>query len=219
MSATTKQTIKLKKLTKYNTTWHPESTLVFKSPGTGKDKVVIGRWINEELVSLDEEAVTLCETWNFKPDPELMAEESEGDDQSEENSTSPEGEAEEETPEAEEETPEAEDDSPEAEEETPEVEEQPPVEEKPKKNIVAKDSVEEPNGGGDIKEPLVAFEGEINNLTKGLTKALVPIFANLENRIAELESALAEKTRANEELESKYNAINQKFVAMKSLFN
>lgn len=63
------QKIVLKKLTAHNTIWHPESTLVFKSQ---KDRLVIGRYIDDELIPLDDEAMTLCETWKFKPDESLL---------------------------------------------------------------------------------------------------------------------------------------------------
>ena len=68
------QKIVLKKLTAHNTIWHPESTLVFKSQ---KDRLVIGRYIDDELIPLDDEAMSLCETWKFKPDESLLG----GDDE------------------------------------------------------------------------------------------------------------------------------------------
>ena len=63
------QKIVLKKLTAHNTIWHPESTLVFKSQ---KERLVIGRYIDDELIPLDDEAMSLCETWKFKPDESLL---------------------------------------------------------------------------------------------------------------------------------------------------
>jgi chromosome segregation ATPase len=69
----------LKKLKEYDTMWHPDSTLVFKS---STEKLVIGRYVNNELISLDEEALELCEKWKFKYDSSLIEEEveTEGDD-------------------------------------------------------------------------------------------------------------------------------------------
>ena len=208
MSATAKQTIKLKKLSKYNTTWHPESTLVFKSPGTGKDKVVIGRLVDEDLVSLDDDCITLCETWNFKPDPDLVAD-SENDDQSQTNQS--------EQQDA--------DESPEDEKEDCEPDPE-PLEEESKGVTDTLEEVEPvpidsktESSSVDVKPVLLTFQGEVDGVVKELSKTLLPIFSGLEARIADLESQLAEKSREKEELESKYNVINQKFVAMKSLFN
>ena len=78
MSASESKKIVLKKLTKLGTTWHPDSTCVFKAPGTSKkDRVVIGRWVDDEFISLDEDALALCEEWDFKPDESLLADASE----------------------------------------------------------------------------------------------------------------------------------------------
>ena len=75
----TKRKIILKKLSALNTIWHPETTLIFKSQ---KDRLVIGRYVNDDVIPLDEEAMLLCTEWNFKPDPTLIPEE--GHDESEE---------------------------------------------------------------------------------------------------------------------------------------
>jgi hypothetical protein len=71
MSSATKKIV-LKKLKELDTIWHPESTCVFKST---QDKVVIGRFENGELVSLDDTALDLCEKWKFKYDTSLIEEE------------------------------------------------------------------------------------------------------------------------------------------------
>lgn len=65
MSTIAKPKIALKKLKELDTVWHPDTALVFKS---SQDKVVYGRWINDELVALDDEAIILCEKWSFKYD-------------------------------------------------------------------------------------------------------------------------------------------------------
>ena len=68
MSSSSKKIV-LKKLNTHNTIWHPESTLVFKSQ---KDRLVIGRYVDDKIIPLDEEALSLCETWKFKPDESLF---------------------------------------------------------------------------------------------------------------------------------------------------
>ena len=71
MSASSKKIV-LKKLNSHNTIWHPESTLVFKSQ---KDRLVIGRYVDDQIIPLDDVALNLCETWNFKPDETLIDDE------------------------------------------------------------------------------------------------------------------------------------------------
>ncbi len=71
-----KRKIILKKLTGYNTVWHPESTVVFKSE---KERLVIGRFVDKELIPLDQECLELCDEWSFKPDESLLDEEESAD--------------------------------------------------------------------------------------------------------------------------------------------
>ena len=68
----------LKRLSAYNTIWHPESTLVFKSH---KERLVIGRLQNNEIVKLDNKSLELCDKWDFKPDESLLSTESENSDE------------------------------------------------------------------------------------------------------------------------------------------
>lgn len=75
--ASSKRKIRLKTLKELKTIWHPESTLVYKSK---KERVVIGRYVDGELISLDEEALDLCEEWNMKPDESLLETQSSPDE-------------------------------------------------------------------------------------------------------------------------------------------
>jgi hypothetical protein len=80
-----KRQIILKKLKEYDTVWHPESTLVFKS---STDKRVIGRIEDNELIQIDEKTIELCEQWNFDYDENLIDnEDTEEVDESQENET------------------------------------------------------------------------------------------------------------------------------------
>ena len=92
MSARSKRKIILKSLKKYKTIWHPESTLVYKSR---KDRVVIGRYVEDQLIPLDEKALKLCEKWNMKPDESLIEDGSEDngedEDEDEDNGNEDEG--------------------------------------------------------------------------------------------------------------------------------
>ncbi len=63
MSAHQKKKIKkiiLKTLKSHQTIWHPQSTLVYKSK---KERIVVGRYVDGEIIPLDEEALYLCEQW------------------------------------------------------------------------------------------------------------------------------------------------------------
>ena len=75
-----KRKLRLVKLKKYNTIWHPDSTLVFKSQ---KERFVIGRLVDKELVPLDDEAIELSEQWKLKIDESLLESESEEKDSEE----------------------------------------------------------------------------------------------------------------------------------------
>ena len=91
MSAT-KRKIVLKKLKAHNTIWHPESTLVFKSL---KERLVIGKYVDDKLIPLDEEALDLCDKWKFKPDDSLLENDESGEnDENGEDDESGENEAE-----------------------------------------------------------------------------------------------------------------------------
>ena len=76
-----KRKLVLKKLNSHNTIWHPESTLVFKSQ---KERLVIGRYVDEQLIPLDEEALDLCDEWKFNPDESLLETGNEEDESVEE---------------------------------------------------------------------------------------------------------------------------------------
>jgi hypothetical protein len=78
----TKRKIALKKNKEINKIWHPESGLVFKS---SKEKLVIGRVEDGEVIPLDDDALDLCTQWKFKYDTSLVEEvdedeEEEGDE-------------------------------------------------------------------------------------------------------------------------------------------
>jgi len=75
----------LKKLKDFNTLWHPDSSLVFKSVN---DKRVIGRYVDGEIIQLDKEFLDLCTTWGMKYDEDLyetiFTKEDDGEEEEEE---------------------------------------------------------------------------------------------------------------------------------------
>ena len=200
--STQKRKITLKKLSALNTVWHPESGLVFKSQ---KERMVIGSYVDGKLVDLDDEALTLCEEWNFKPDESLL--EDEGDENQDEDDTEAEVEA-----------------------EGKEVEN----EEESRNDSSGEDGKGEDELIVDSPPHMeVNPEQLIREITKQLEEKLQPACNVLQKRIDDHLTTIHSRDRtiednlktieANqkeiEELRAKYDAIQKKFDAMKSLFN
>ena len=185
MSSSSKKIV-LKKLNQHNTIWHPESTLVFKSQ---KDRLVIGRYVDDKIIPLDEEALSLCETWKFKPDESLFEEEAEKVDEEAKNE--------------------------ESEEEN--VDQVPTVVSKDTDlvpTVVHKDlsllvKKSENNSGTRLLE----------DLTDKFTRQVFLQFNLLNEENTSLKSQLTENETAFAELQKKYDDIKKKFDTMKSLFN
>ena len=79
--------IALKKIKGSDNIFHPDSGLVFRSQ---KDKVVIGKYEEGEIISLDSSMIELCKKWSFKYDEELLVDdeiegEEENDDEAEDD--------------------------------------------------------------------------------------------------------------------------------------
>ncbi len=216
--STAKRKIILKKLSALNTVWHPESGLVFKSQ---KERLVIGSYIDNNLVDLDEDSLALCDEWNFKPDESLLATEDDAEDDAEDN----------EEEDAEEDT----ENNSEKEQENSDGDEEPVSEENVSEDDVPKEETNKSdpdtnqkdtqeqtvctNENVDIQQHLDTFQKDIDNLSKNLSISLTPIFVALQTKINQLENELKQKTIDNEELQCKYDAMDQKFKTMKSLFS
>ena len=188
MSAT-KTKITLKKNKEINKIWHQESTLVFKS---AEEKVVIGRYTDDELIPLDSEALSLCEEWGFKYDKSLVEE-----DQPEEE---------------EEEDQEKEDDQKEDDQEEAQEEEQ--SQEITKKSEVVKSEVvrSEVVKSEVLKSEVVKSESlDFNDLTEKYNKSLNQLFSGLTERIKTLEGALKASRVSEECLKAKLNKLKSIF--------
>ena len=202
MSASSKKIV-LKKLNSHNTIWHPESTLVFKSQ---KDRLVIGRYVDDEIIPLDDDALTLCETWKFKPDESLFEPDEDHEKVSEEE---PENEESEEEPLPKEPLP----------------KEPLPKEPLPKEPLLKEPLPKEPL----LKEPLpkeIKSSSKVSENTKSIhcltnefTTQVLLEFDLLFEENTSLKSQLAENIAAFSELQKKYDDIKKKFDTMKSLFN
>jgi hypothetical protein len=69
---------------------HKDSGLVLRSQ---KEKVVIGKFKNGEIIPLNRDDIGVCEKWNFKYDEELIEDlETEGEDEGDDDAGEPEGE-------------------------------------------------------------------------------------------------------------------------------
>lgn len=192
MSTSCKKIV-LKKLSSHNTIWHPESTLVFKSQ---KDKLVIGRYVDDEIIPLDDEALSLCETWKFKPDESLFdgeEEEAEKVDEEAENEESEEENVDKETVQV--------------------------------PTVIPKETVQVPIviHKEESKEPTHLIKSSenrsIHDITNKFTKQVFAEFDILIEDNTSLKSQLAENLSAFADLQKKYDDIKKKFDTMKSLFN
>lgn len=224
MSKSAKPKIQLKKLKELdNRLWHPDSTLVFN-----EDKKVIGRYENEELVSLDETSIELCVKWGFKYDESLLEdgteeeEEAEGLEEQEADGDAEEGE------EGEEGEEEAEDQEDTAEDE--EAEEQ----EDEKRELIKKIEKAKKQMKEDDKAKKIEKESEdtnsISDLTKDYTNKIHIFFnelkletntkiTNLQNELSQSEKDLREMTDKYELEHKNHNNLKNKFNAVKSLFS
>ena len=182
MSAT-KTKITLKKNKEINKIWHQESTLVFKS---AEEKVVIGRYTDDELIPLDSEALSLCEEWGFKYDKSLVEE----DQPDEEEEDQPDGDGE---------------DQPDGEEVVkPEVVKPEVV----KPEVVKQEVVKEV-----VKQEVVtkAESSDFKELTDKYNRSLNQLFSGLIERIKMLENELRESKTSEENLRTKLNKLKTMF--------
>ena len=202
MASQTKKRKILRKLKEYNTIWHPDSTLVFKSQ---KERLVIGRLVDKKLIPLDDEALELCEEWNYKADESLLKQNSENESESDSEKTQSEEEK-----------------SNNSEEDTPEESER---EEEPVQAITTDTQSDKETAEVDLPTPSMttttnlssnlplveSFESLKNNLVQTLTSQL--------SEIESLKSQNSTLQTERDELNEKYTAIMKKFEAMKSLFS
>ena len=222
MSDSSKKIV-LKKLNSHNTIWHPDSTLVFKSQ---KDRLVIGRYVDDEVIPLDDIAINLCEKWKFKPDESLFEGEDEEstDEASTEKSTDPVDNV----------STEVEKTNDPVENVSAEVEKTP----NPVENVstrVEKNSNPVENVSTEVKKTQYKNSGaeNIKNITESFNVQLyeaVDILINEKNfllsqlhdteeELSDLQKKYDDKEETLLDLQKKYDDIKKKFDTMKSLFN
>lgn len=230
-----KRKIVLKKLAAHKTIWHPESTLVFKSQ---KERLVIGRLEEGELIALDDQCVSLAEEWSFNIDETLIQEESDGDNQ-EESDREEDAEESEGTGESEEaeELPLDKKPSEEDQQESGDEQEQPGGAGEEESipltrtntstvNVIPEKSISPVDATGAISRITDGFQESlmalVSEMSDGVTAHTNELVGQLSARDDELASALQDNQMLRDQLaeaQKKYDAINSKFEAMKSLFN
>jgi hypothetical protein len=213
---------------------HPESGLVFKS---AKDRIVIGRYENSEIVSLDKKTVELCETWKFNYDKTIISEDEEDGEEAEEEAEA-EAEAEEEA-----EGEEAEEVEGGGEEENDEGgDEEVDKEDNPKEDqfeVAKVEHTEEEQGKEEIKavvepeKPVatnndtslcvssvnVKFQDNLNKLCASFSTDVLKLENDYVNKVNTLTQQLQSKTKEYNDVKEQYDKLKQKFDGIKSLFN
>ena len=196
MSDSSKKIV-LKKLPAHNTIWHPESTLVFKSQ---KERLVIGRYVDDEVIPLDDIAINLCETWKFKPDESLFegenehSEEESNDELSTEKTSDP------------------------VEKVSTHVEKTPdPVEKVSTK--VEKTANSDAENIQNITERFTVNLYTAVDILINEKNSLLSQLNDTEETLSDLQKKYDEKEEILSDLQKKYDDIKKKFDTMKSLFN
>ena len=187
----TKNKISLKKLSEFNTVWHEESALVFKS---AKELVIVGKLVNKQIMPLEEADIHVCDKYRFKYQVAVVEEDGEEEevDEGDEEEGEVTGEGEEVS------EPDA---SVDKEEEVAEKEEE--VAETVPKNE------EEKKGGDD----------EFTNAVHNITKLWDTTNSKYRSQIKHLEGDLTATKKELEELHDKYNKMKVKFDGIKQLFS
>ena len=222
MNTSSRKKIILKTLKSHKTIWHPESTLVYKSR---KERIVIGRFVDGEIIPLDSDAVELCKEWGdkFPPDESLITDdnteqegEQEDEQESEQESDNTEQEGQDDNTEQEGEQ-ESEDDNTEQEGEQEgeqESEQEGDNTEQEGERVSGQEQVSEDTTQQEIVNNSNYEECFQNFLTKVKTMC-----NNNDSKLQEANLQLKNKSEELEQITVKYEAIKKKFSAMKSLFD
>lgn len=198
-----KRKLRLVKLKKYNTIWHPDSTLVFKSQ---KERFVIGRLVDKELVPLDDEAIELSEQWKLKIDESLLESESEEKD-SEEGSDDDSNDEDSNDEQSQEDNPHKDEQSQDDENLVEVVKEE--------DNLQLKESEKTPKA---LTVDTSFKDNELTNEIMQNARKTVDLIIGLETKLEIVSKEKTELQTSYDDLKEKYDAIMNKFNTMKSLF-
>jgi len=211
----TKNKISLKKLAEFNTVWHEESALVFKS---AKELVIVGKLVNKKIVPLQEDDIQLCDKYRFKyivPVEEEEDAEEEGEEEDAEEEEVVEGEAEGEAEGGEEEAEQSDDASVPVNDNTG-YKEEVVVESAPKEEVVA---VVQEVVAVVVEEKQQQGGDEFANAVHNISKLWDTTNSKYRSQITRLENDLATTRKELEELHDKYNKMKVKFDGIKQLFS
>lgn len=204
----TKNKISLKKLPEFNTVWHEESALVFKS---AKELVIVGKLVNKKITPLQEEDIQLCDKYRFKYQVPVEEEDVEEEGEEEEEEVG-EGEGEEEVGEGEESAEQSDDASSVPVNDNTGYKEEVVVESAPKEEIVS--VIEE------VVSVVVEKQAdEFANAVHSISKLWDTTNNKYRSQIKCLEDDLATTKKELEELHDKYNKMKVKFDGIRQLFS
>jgi len=199
----TKKKLVLKKLSQYNTIWHPESTMVFKSI---KERVVIGRLEDEELKPIDNICKDACKEWNFviEESPETSNDEGENEEEHKEV----ENEDEHKEVEDQDEHKEVEDQDEQEEEEEDDDEEEEEKEEVKEENVSTVLDTKSSDRATRVLSKISSVAQEISVAVN-----------QYEEEISKLKNDLENSQAKNQRLEQELDSMRAKFTALKSIFS
>ena len=214
--------IVFKKLTGTTHIWHKDTGLVVRSPS---DKVVIGRYIDNEITPLDEEGIELCNKMKFKyelPEDEDEEEVEETEEVVEEGETEEVDEEESSVGnEAEVVTEEVVAEEVVAAEEEAVSEEVVETQEEVKPVVVVKNVINVTKhtalpGDSSKAVPLTHLTSEF---TENLNKYFDSLNSDYSNKISVLETKLVEKSKESDNIKEKYNDMTDKYNKLEAKFN
>uniref|UniRef100_A0A6C0CY26 Uncharacterized protein n=1 Tax=viral metagenome TaxID=1070528 RepID=A0A6C0CY26_9ZZZZ len=208
-----KKKIMYKTLKALNTIWHPDSTLVFKS---SKERLVIGRYIDNEFISIDDTTLELCNTWGFKYDETLIETEDNNEEEEQDDSEKNENESENDESNS--------SDNEEIVESTPPVV-APPVVAPP---VVAPPVVAPPVVAPPVVAPQVDdniihkltanYSAQLDSLSKSLQTDLKSVNDNHNIKVKELQYKYDQMKNNYEEMKTNYEEMKNNYEQMKNKF-
>ena len=221
--------LKFKRLKEYDTIWHEDSKLVFKS---ATEKLVVGRYVDGKMIKLDEEALEICKEWKFKYDETLLKNEEEEEEEEEE-----EGEEEGEEGEGEEEG--EEEGGEEGEEVVSEeavseeaVSEEAVSEEAVSEEAVSDEAVSEEKSKNEVviakKEPNIVVSNKedfsvkfvfLNKCLNELSSSVDSHKKNSENEICTLKDNISKRNKEYDILKNNYDNLEDQYLKLKAKFD
>lgn len=195
-STNTKKTLRVLKGTEH--LWHEESTLVFKSK---TEKLVIGRFVDGEIIALDELALDLCEKWKFAYDEELVASEKDEENVSEHGEV------------------EGDNNNSEGENNEQDTDENENENENDNEN---EEDEEQDNENESKDDNQVTFSDKFENLTSiisNLSKTVDDEQKNNVQKISKLKSQLSTKNSEFDKLKKQFEEKNEEYLKLKTKFD